>query len=116
MKFISKFQNYNIVMDPGLMGMDRHGSRTVVRPLRVIHFVKGVFNTEDPKEISFLRKSPKLGRLFFESVAPDDIVATGAASPIYVCDKGECRFQANSRKVLKEHKKDPQIHPRKKKS
>ncbi len=115
MKFLASSENLHIVMQTERIEMDAAGNRMETRPLRILAFSRGQFNTIDKEEIAYLRKYKGFGRTVFEAVAPDDMVATGGSkAPVYVCGRRSCRYQANSMAALDEHKAES--HPKKKKS
>jgi len=68
--FNSKFSQLQLVMKPGGWQIDSAGRRTIL-PGRLIQFQDGIYNTQDPEEIAFLRQHPAFGVLLSEPLNPD---------------------------------------------
>lgn len=63
--FLSKFSFHAISVVPGDWKFDKAGTKITI-PGKQIVFLEGKFETDDPKEIGFLRQRPEYGNVITE--------------------------------------------------
>lgn len=98
-RFISPSKNLRLVMKP----MRRQIVEGVpfLMPGKAIKFSNGVYETDDEKELQFLRNHPVFGRDFFETKIAQPVVEKKAAPEGFMCQ--ECGKMFSSEAGLRAH-------------
>ena len=72
MIYHSRYKNFEIVIQPSRKVLEDDG-RVVIKPGKKIQFKNGVYETKDPKEISFLRNQKNLIGVDFWEIDPVEL-------------------------------------------